>query len=391
VHVFGGAVGGQRIFVDGAQRTAGNKASSNFTGQTGVNLGFSNDAGNGFFRGLLDEVVVFNRALTAAEIQALYAAGGSGLCKPDADGDGVADLADACPSTPARTAVDAAGCPGGCFGPPSGRVSWWRGEGNATDSAGTNNGTLAGGTAFDLGQVGQAFRFDGVNDRVEIPNFGSFTRATVQAWVYREGATSTRESLISFKEGNNPNCGFLLSLNEDGVSQRPRMFVNVNGGWQSAEGTMPVPFGRWTHLAGTYDGQEIRLYVDGVLAAVTAAAGNLTQCNQKTTLGSRASFDQHFFPGLLDEVAVFDRALSPSEVQALAEARSAGMCATAPPPSGAPAGTPQVQQGWVQVVPNQVLDLPDGRYVQFRVTLRGDGTQSPALRSVSLGYRGGGQ
>jgi hypothetical protein len=393
VHVFGGSIGGQKIFADGVQRASGSKASSDFNWQTGVNLGFSNDAGNGFFRGLLDEVVVFSRALTAAEIQALYAAGGSGLCKPDADGDGVADLTDTCPATPARTPVDAAGCPGGCFGPPSGRVSWWRGEGNAADSAGTSSGTLAGGTAFDLGQVGQAFRFDGVDDRVEIPNFGSFTRATVQAWAYREGATNTRESLISYKEGDNPNCGFLLSLNEDGVSQRPRMYVQVNGGWQFAEGTQPLPFGRWTHLAGTYDGQEIRLYVDGVLAAVTAAAGNMTQCNQKTGLGMRASLNPSypfFFPGRLDEVAVFDRALSANEVQALAEARSAGMCATAPPPSGLPAGTPQIQQGWVQVAPNQPLDLPDGRYVQVRVTLRGDGAQSPALRSVSLGYRGGG-
>lgn len=389
VHVFGGTVGGQKIFVDGVQRASGGKSSSNFTTQTGVNLGFSNDAGNGFFRGLLDEVVVFSRALTAAEIQALYAAGGSGLCKPDADGDGIADLSDACPATPARAAVDAAGCSGGCFGPPANRVSWWRSEGDAADSAGTNAGTLAGGTAFDLGQVGQAFRFDGINDWVEIPSFGSFTRVTVQAWVYREGATNTRASLISYKESS--NCGFVFSLNEDGASQRPRLWVQVSGSWQFAEGALPVPFERWTHLAGTYDGQEIRLYVNGVLAAATPAVGNMAQCNQRMALGSRSSLDQHFFPGRLDEVAIFDRALSPSEVQALAEAGSAGMCAAAPPPLGVPAGTPQVEQGWVQVSPNQILDLPDGRYVQLRVTLRGDGAQSPALRSVSLGYRGEGQ
>jgi len=322
-----------------------------------------------------------------AEIQALYASGGSGLCKPDADGDGVANLSDACPATPARTVVNAAGCTAGCFGPPANRVSWWRGEGNAADSIGTNVGTLAGGAGFDAGQVGQAFRFDGVNDRVEIPNFGTFTRVTAQAWVYREGATNTRESLISYKEGNGASCGFVLSLNEDGVNQRPRLWVQINGVWQFAEAALPVPFERWTHLAGTYDGQAIRLYVDGVLTAVTTAAGNLTQCTQKTALGSRASFDQHFFPGRLDEVTIFDRALSPAEVQALALAGSSGMCVTAPPASGSPSGTPQVEQGWVQVAPNQSLDLPDGRYVQFRATLRGDGVKSPSLRSVSLGYR----
>jgi hypothetical protein len=168
------------------------------------------------------------------------------------------------------------------------------------------------------------------------------------------------------------------------------MFVKVNGTWQSAEGTQPLPFERWIHLAGTYDGQVIRLYVDGILAAATPAAGTMTQCNQKTGLGMRASLNPSlpfFFPGRLDEVAIFDRSLSSTEVQALAEAGSAGMCAAALPPSVAPVGTPQVEQGWVQVAPNQILDLPDGRYVQFRATLRGDGAQSPSLRSVSLGYR----
>ncbi len=379
-----------RLYVDGALAATTPAVGNMVQCNQRVGLGARSSFDQHFFPGRLDEVAIFSRALTAAEIQTLYAASSAGLCKSDSDGDGVADLADACPATPARTAVNAAGCPGGCFGPPSGRVSWWRGEGDAADSTGTSAGTLVGGTSFDLGQMGQAFRFDGVNDRVEIPNFGSFTRVTVQAWVYREGLTNTRESLISYKEGNSPNCGFLLLLNEDGVRQRPGMDVQVNGAWQFAEWDQPLPFARWTHLAGTYDGQTVRLYVDGVLAAATPAAGNLTQCNQKTALGSRASFDQYFLPGLLDEVAVFDRALSPSEVQALAEAHSAGMCAAAGPDSGAPAGTPQVQQGWVQVTPNQVLDLPDGRYVQLRVTLRGDGTQSPALRSVSLGYRGGG-
>ncbi|HEX3131761.1 MAG TPA: LamG domain-containing protein [Thermoanaerobaculia bacterium] len=375
-----------RVYVDGVLAAATPAVGNMTQCNQRVALGARSSFDQHFFPGRIDEAAIFDRALTVAQIQALSAAGGSSLCKSDADGDGVADLADACPATPARIPVDIAGCPGGCFGPPANRVSWWRGEGNAADSAGTKAGTLVGGTTFDLGKVGQAFRFDGVDDRVEIPNLGSFTQITAQAWVYREGATNTRESLVSYELG----CGIVLSLNENGVSQLPRLWVNVNGSWQFAEGTQPFPFGRWTHLAGTYDGQEIRLYVDGALAAVTPAVGNMTQCNEKVALGSRRSFDQYFFPGRLDEVTIFDRALSASEIQALAAAGSAGMCATAPPPSGVPAGTPQVQQGWAQVTPNQPFDLPDGRYVQVRITLRGDGTKSPALRSVSLGYRGGG-
>src|SRR5262245_65255486 len=52
---------------------------------------------------------------------------------------------------------------------PTGLVSWWRGEGNATDAQGVNHGTLVGGVTFAPGQVGQAFSFDGTG-RVNVPD-----------------------------------------------------------------------------------------------------------------------------------------------------------------------------------------------------------------------------
>ena len=87
---------------------------------------------------------------------------------------------------------------------------------------------------FTLLELMMAIALIGLVLAIAIPSFGTFTRMSVQVWVYREGATNTRESLISYKEGDSPNCGFLLSLNEDGASQRPRMYVQVNGGWQFA-------------------------------------------------------------------------------------------------------------------------------------------------------------
>ena len=65
-------------------------------------------------------------------------------------------------------------------------VSWWPGDGNANDIAGTNNGTLRGGaTATTLGVVGQAFSFDGTNNYVQIPNAPSQqpTNLIIEAWV----------------------------------------------------------------------------------------------------------------------------------------------------------------------------------------------------------------
>src|SRR5262245_8224750 len=69
-------------------------------------------------------------------------------------------------------AVAAQRAPGAsCVSPPPGLVGWWRAEGNATNSAGTNNGTLQGGaTATAVGMVGQAFSFNGTNQFVQIPD-----------------------------------------------------------------------------------------------------------------------------------------------------------------------------------------------------------------------------
>ncbi len=387
VHVFGGSVGGQKLYVDGVQRASGSKSSSNFTGQTGVNIGFSNDASSDYMNGRIQHVALFDTALDAPAIDELYQAGGAGMCQPDSDGDGVADTSDACPTTPAQTAVTAAGCVvGSCFDIPSGAVSWWRAESDGSDAINANDATLAGGATYADGLVGQAFQFDGSNDRAEVANFGTFTNASVQMWVYREGATNTRESILSYKEGDGANCGLLTVLNEGNNGQRPRQFVQVNGVWRSVEADNAVPLASWTHLAGTYDGSRIRLYVDGVLVASGAYSGAMTQCTQNIGIGSRASFDSRYYPGRVDELAIFDRALTAAEVQALVEAAEAGMCTSPSPPPGGPPGTPQIEQGWVRLTQNQAQGLPSGRYVQFRATLRGTVASSPVLRSVSLGY-----
>jgi hypothetical protein len=384
-HVFGGAVGGQRIYVDAARRASGGKASSDFNWQDGVNVGFSNDAASDFFNGRMAQVALFDAALDEATIAALAGAALGGICPPDADGDQVPDAADACPDTAQRTAVNRAGCAAdACFAPSSAPVAWWRGEGDGVDEAAGHDATLAGGAGFAAGRIGQTFVFDGVDGRGEVASFGAFNQVSVQAWIFREGATGTRESIVSYKEGSQANCGFLTVLNEDGSGQRPRQFVQVNGGWQSVEADAAVPLATWTHLAGTYDGSAIRLYVNGELAQRGAFAGTMTQCTSSVGLGARASFDRHYFPGRVDELAVFDRPLSAAEVRALGAAEP-GLCA-APPPASGPPGTPQIEEGWVRLEHGQYVDLPDGRYVQVRFTMRGDGAATPRLRSLSLGY-----
>jgi hypothetical protein len=77
-HVFGGSTGGQVLYVDGVRVASGSKATSDFTAQTRINLGFSNDAALPYFNGLIDEAAIWSQALTPAQIQ-LLASGTSPL------------------------------------------------------------------------------------------------------------------------------------------------------------------------------------------------------------------------------------------------------------------------------------------------------------------------
>ena len=70
----------------------------------------------------------------------------------------------------------------------SGLVSWWRGEGNALDALGTNNGTLLNGLGFCQGKVGQCFNFDGVDDGISVAdstslNFGPDADFSIETWI----------------------------------------------------------------------------------------------------------------------------------------------------------------------------------------------------------------
>lgn len=184
--------------------------------------------------------------------------------------------------------------------------------------------------------------FDGTNDTVNVANFGSFSQTTVSVWIYRTGSNGGRESIVSYKEGSGVNMGFVLSLNETGGTHYPRLWVQVNGGWVFAEQAVSIPLNTaWTHLAGTYDGANIRLYRDGAQVAITAAAGSMTNTgSQNTGIGSRASLDSNWFPGHVDDVRIYARALSAPEIAVLA----AGV--PAPTQLAPTAGVNQVSLSW---------------------------------------------
>jgi hypothetical protein len=152
-----------RLYVNGTLAVQQSTTVVPMTTMTGANpgIGIGNIHVTPFtfpFNGSIDEVELFGRALSGAEIQGLYSAGVDGKCKPDSDADGVTDALDACPATPSGSTVNAAGCIATeCLAPPPDMVAWYPGNANNNDIVGGNQGTTNGSVNFAAGEVNQAF------------------------------------------------------------------------------------------------------------------------------------------------------------------------------------------------------------------------------------------
>ncbi len=208
----------------------------------------------------------------------------------------------------------------GCVQPPSGLVSWWPGDGNADDILGVNDGTLYGAT-FDLGMVDQAFSFDGVDDYVSAPgaNMDDFQQLTIDAWVKFDSLSGTQE-LVRLWRGPKVSKAMLRLVGMD----LHFLMHFVEGGerslYCSVDGVLQA--GVWHHVAGTYDGSYMRLYLDGSELCNFEHHAQIYPGDVEVELSSYTST----LDGLLDEMEIYNRALSAPEILTIYNAGSEGKC-----------------------------------------------------------------
>ena len=259
------------------------------------------------FRGRVDEVCLYSVALDDVTIQRIYLAGSAGKCPPAT-----------------------------CIPPPPDLVAWWPGNGNASDIVAGHDGTPRNGASFAAGEVGQAFLLDGVSQSVEVPSapavsFAPSSPMSVALWAYRAGGGNVMHLL-----GKRTGCGggttdinYQLAFNMDSGEG-----VTFGGGFgNGAASRLDLPMNTWTHLAGTFDGATFRLYINGELSA--ASPGTLGPENT-APLRLGGSGDCTPFAGRLDEVSLYSRALTTTEIQLQYAAASHGLCVPTctPVPSG---------------------------------------------------------
>jgi PKD repeat protein len=183
------------------------------------------------------------------------------------------------------------------------------------DASGRGNiGVVSGATWAAAGRFGGALSFDGVNDWVTVADSASLdatTALTLEAWV-RPSTTSGswRTALLKERTG-----GLCYALYAQTGALGPSAHVAVGGAEPRARSSSLLSAGVWTHLAATYDGSMIRLYVNGTLAVSQAASGAVTSSTGALRIGGNSVWSE-WFAGLIDEVRVYDRALTAGEIQA---------------------------------------------------------------------------
>lgn len=217
-----------------------------------------------------------------------------------------------------------------CVQPPDGLVSWWPGEGNANDIIDGNNGTLQQDATFAAGRVGQAFSFDGLNDYVEVPDSANLNitgAITLDAWIKTSG-TNDFSGIVGKILPVEPRTGYLLNVDSnskfrcDIIRARPPQGTVVS--------ITSVEDSNWHHVACTYDGATVKVYVDGNFEASVSYTDGIGVNNEPLRIGRDPGLaPNRDFNGLIDEVEVYNRALTDAEIQAIFNAGSAGKCKAA--------------------------------------------------------------
>lgn len=137
------------------------------------------------------------------------------------------------------------------------------------------------------------------------------TGMTMEAWV-RPTAVGSLWRTVMLKEqpGN-----LIYALYAGNGAGRPASHVFTTSD-RGLNGTTATPLNAWTHLASTYDGVTHRLYVNGVQAATSALTGSIRASTGVLRIGGNGIWNDEWFAGLIDEVRLYNRALTAAEIQA---------------------------------------------------------------------------
>lgn len=277
----------ERIYLNGLFNEAYTaKSGTMATGTNSIKIGAATSVGNGSMYGNIDDFRIYNRALSAAEIWNNYKASSWRVKTIEA--------------TPTLR---------------TGLVGWWTFDGKdtsattANDKSGNgNNAERQGGVAVVRGKLGQAMNFDGTDDFVSSSHSTSLNitgRLTVSAWIKPNSAALSGYPMIVTK--GTINTGYLFFLDEGKPHLRLKTTPDTG-----VTALTSLTANNWSHVVAVYDGTNAKVYINGKQDN-SANVGSITLDSNTGSLGIGGR-ENNYIKGVLDDVRIYNRDLSPMEI-----------------------------------------------------------------------------
>ena len=182
-----------------------------------------------------------------------------------------------------------------------------------SDASGTGNaGTISGGATWTTGRFGGALSFAGVDGLATVADSASLHLSagmTLEAWVYPVAVSSWRTIVLKERPGQ---LAYALYGNTD--TNRPSGEVATSGGQFDVRGASQLGLNVWTHVATTYDGATLRLFVNGAQVRTRAVSGALVTSSNPLRIGGNLVWGE-YFKGRIDDVRIYNRAVSAAQIQ----------------------------------------------------------------------------
>jgi hypothetical protein len=246
-----------------------------------------------YFNGKIDDIGIWNRALSQQEITNMY--------------NGV-NYSDTCNAVSGSLV--------------NGLVAYYPFCGNANDQSGNGlNGIVNGATltADRFGNTNSAYDFDGISNHITVLDNNVFNMQsfTISSWVKNSPTASFIPARYILNKGcNTPSPSFRLYYENDGTLQQYVSDCWVpNRVYQNG----PSSNNLWTNIIYSYDGQNLKMYVDGVLFGTTNQSGSLTNNNNPMYIGCSNATNNcpqlsAFYAGKIDDIGIWNRALTDTEI-----------------------------------------------------------------------------
>jgi len=259
-------------------------------------LGRQSNLSENFYSGYLDDIGIWNRALTQQEITAMN--------------NGVS-YSDTCNNVSGSLT--------------QGLVGYWPFCGNANDDSGNgNNGTVNGATLTTdrFGNENSSYSFDGVNNFISVPSNSSISPTnslTLSCWVYVNNSNAWNQFVTKrFSDNISPFNSYIIAENNNGQGSSE----NYTSGIKFANNSVilndnnSLPINVWYNYVLVYDGSTMKLYRNGILVNSISASGEISYSSLPLYFGSTGVIGQ-CLNGKLDDIGIWNRALTPTEVTQL--------------------------------------------------------------------------